>query len=236
MQRARVAVKLETDSLRALDAVATVRINGHGEAQEAEIQATLPQGENSVELELALQEPALWWPNGQGEQPLYSLEARLLDAESGELLHTRSTRFAVREIRWDQVEGAPDDFINPYQLVINGRPVRMIGSNILPPDLLFGRMDERGPRIIQLAAAAGMNTLRVWGGGVFPSEEMLDLADERGIMLSQEFPMSSCRPETDALFLRNLEGTIRGLVKRYRNHACIIEWSRRQRDVVVSRR
>ena len=225
MQRARVAVKLETDRLRALDAVATVRINGHGEAQEAETQATLVQGENSVELELALDEPALWWPNGQGEQPLYTLEARLLEAESGALLDRRSTRFAVRDIRWEQVEGAPADFINPYQLVINGRPVRMIGSNILPPDLLFGRMDERGPRLIRLAAAAGMNTLRVWGGGVFPSEAMLDLADELGIMLSQEFPMSSCRPETDPVFLDNLERTIRQLVKRYRNHPCIIEWS-----------
>ena len=222
---AAVKVKLEIDSLRALDVVAAVRIDGQGEAQETEHLATLRQGENSVELEIALDEPALWWPNGQGDQPLYSLEARLLDAESGELLDKRSTRFAVREIRWRQVEGAPADFINPYQLVINGRPVRMIGSNILPPDLLFGRMDQRGPRLIQLAAAAGMNTLRVWGGGVFPSEAMLDLADELGIMLSQEFPMSSCRPETDAVFLGNLDETIRGLVKRYRNHACIIEWT-----------
>ena len=101
----------------------------------------------------------------------------------------------------------------------------MIGSNILPPDLLFGRMDERGRRLIHLAHQAGMNTLRVWGGGVFPSEAMLDLADELGIMLSQEFPMSSCRPETDEIFLANLETTVRQLIKRYRNHACIIEWS-----------
>ena len=222
---AAVKVTLEIDSLRAVDGLALIRIDGQGEARETEHLAALRPGENSVELEIALDEPALWWPNGQGDQPLYSLEARLLDAESGELLDRRSTRFAVREIRWRQVEGAPADFINPYQLVINGRPVRMIGSNILPPDLLFGRMDERGPRLIQLAAAAGMNTLRVWGGGVFPSEAMLDLADEMGIMLSQEFPMSSCRPETDAVFLGNLEGTIRGLVKRYRNHACIIEWT-----------
>lgn len=222
---AAVKVTLEIDSLRAMDGLAVIRIDDRGEAQETEKLAALRQGDNSVELEIALDEPALWWPNGQGDQPLYSLEARLLDAESGELLDTRSTRFAVREIRWEQVEGAPADFINPYQLIINGRPVRMIGSNILPPDLLFGRLNERGPRLIQLAAAAGMNTLRVWGGGVFPSEAMLDLADEMGIMLSQEFPMSSCRPETDAVFLRNLEGTIRGLVKRYRNHACIIEWT-----------
>lgn len=225
LRRARVKATLEIDSLSALQAQAHIRIDGHGAALESSVEAALTLGENSVEVEVELKEPALWWPNGQGEQPLYKLEARLLDAKSGELLDKRATRFGIRDIRWEQVEGAPDDFINPYQLLINGRPVRMIGSNILPPDLLFGRMDERGPRIIQLAAAAGMNTLRVWGGGVFPSEAMLDLADELGIMLSQEFPMSSCRPETDALFLRNLEGTIRGLVKRYRNHACIIEWS-----------
>ena len=178
-----------------------------------------------IAADLWLDDPRLWWPNGQGDQPLYALEARLLDAADGALLAEGATRFAIREIRWQQVDGAPADFINPYQLVVNGRPVRMLGSNILPPDLLFGRMNERGCRLIRQAAGAGMNSLRVWGGGVFPTDDMFDLADELGIMLSQEFPMSSCRPETDAVFLANLEATVRGLVKRYRNHPCIIEWS-----------
>ena len=224
-RRATVTVTLEVDSLSALPAQAHIRVRGRGASLEARAPAALTAGDNRIELALELRDPALWWPKGQGDQPLYALEARLLDAASGELLDERATSFGVREICWEQVEGAPDDFINPYQLVINGRRVRMIGSNILPPDLLFGRMDERGPRLIRLAAAAGMNTLRVWGGGVFPSEAMLALADELGIMLSQEFPMSSCRPETDAVFLGNLERTIRQLVKRYRNHPCIIEWS-----------
>ncbi len=225
LRRATVKVKLEIDSLRGMDVVAAVSIEGQGLRLEARSQALLGPGENQVAIELLLDDPALWWPRGQGAQPLYSLEARLLDGSSGDLLHKRSTRFGIRDIRWEQVEGAPADFINPYQLLVNGRPIRMIGSNILPPDLLFGRMDERGPRLMRLAAAAGMNTLRVWGGGVFPSDAMLDLADELGIMLSQEFPMSSCRPETDAVFLANLEITISQLVKRARNHACIIEWT-----------
>ena len=224
-RRATLRVKLEIDSLAAMSARVMVRVGGHGAALESTAMAALAPGASDIDMALELAEPALWWPNGQGDQPLYTLEARLLDARSGELQDKRSTRFGVREIRWEQVEGAPADFINPYQLVVNGRPVRMIGSNTLPPDLLFGRMDERGPRIIRLAHQAGMNTLRVWGGGVFPSEAMLDLADELGIMLSQEFPMSSCRPETDAVFLANLEATVSQLVKRYRNHACIIEWS-----------
>ncbi len=224
-RRAVLRVKLEIDSLSVMNAQVITRIEGHGETLDSKHSVALAPGENEVDIALELIEPALWWPNGQGDQPLYTLEARLLDAQSGELQDLRATRFGVRDIRWEQVEGAPPDFINPYQLVINGRPVRMIGSNILPPDLLFGRMDERGPRLIQLAHQAGMNTLRVWGGGVFPSEAMLDLADELGIMLSQEFPMSSCRPETDDIFLANLEATVSQLVKRYRNHACIIEWS-----------
>ena len=222
---AKVRAKLEIDSLSEADVTARFLVHGQGKPVAARVDAVLDRGNNIIEADLILDEPALWWPNGQGDQPLYTLEARLEDSGSGGALDERSTRFALRDIRWEQVAGAPPDFINPYQLVLNGRPVRMLGSNILPPDLLFGRMNERGLRLIQLAAAAGMNTLRVWGGGVFPSEAMLDLADELGIMLSQEFPMSSCRPETDAVFLANLEATISQLVKRYRNHPCIIEWS-----------
>lgn len=222
---AKVRVNLETEGLASLGVRADIRILGHGSSVSATVEATLGPGDNAVAAELTIDAPALWWPNGQGDQPLYTLEASLTDATSGEHLDARSTRFGVRDVRWEQVEGAPPDFINPYQLVINGRPARMLGSNIIPPDLLFGRMDERGPRLIRQAHAAGMNTLRIWGGGAFLTERMYDLADELGIMISQEFPMSSCTPETDEVFLNNLEFTVRQLVKRYRNHPCIIEWT-----------
>ncbi|MCY3833966.1 MAG: hypothetical protein OXG85_13200 [Chloroflexi bacterium] len=224
-RRARVRLGLEVDSLTALNAVAVFSISGPDQAATAEVEAALIPGENKIAAELWLEDPALWWPNGQGEQPLYSLDVQLVDASSGATLDQRDTRFGIRDIRWEQVEGAPPDFINPFQLVINGRPIRMLGSNILPPDLLFGRMNERGVRLIELAAQAGMNTIRVWGGGVFPTEAMFDRADELGIMLSQEFPLSSCVPEDDPVFLDKLERTARQLVKRSRNHPCIIEWT-----------
>ena len=200
-RRAKVRVNLEIDSLAAFGVKAEIRISGLGCSAAATVESSLGRGDNVVSAELMLDDPALWWPNGQGDQPLYAVEATLRDAQSGEQLDWRSARFGVRDIRWEQVEGAPPDFINPYQLVINGRAVRMLGSNIIPPDLLFGRMDERGPRLIQLAHAADMNTLRIWGGGAFLTERMYDLADELGIMISQEFPMSSCTPETDEVFL-----------------------------------
>ena len=60
------------------------------------------------------------------------------------------TRFGVRDVRWVHTEGAPADFISRYQLLINGRPVRTMGSNLIPPDLLFGRM---GPRTLRICCA-----------------------------------------------------------------------------------
>ena len=54
--------------------------------------------------------------------------------------------------------------------------------------------------------------------------EFYDLADELGIMLSQEFPLANSLPETDPIFLSNLSSSITDIVKQLRNHPSIIEW------------
>ena len=99
-----------------------------------------------------------------------------------------------------------------------------MGSNLLPPDSLFGRMNARGLRLLELARAAGINCLRLWGGGVILSEAMYQRADELGIMLLQEFPLANCVPETDSVFLAHLEATAVNIVKQVRNHPSIVEW------------
>ena len=144
-------------------------------------------GSNTIEAQMPLHEPELWWPNGQGDQPLYDLQVHLQEIRSGNELDFKAIRFGVREVLWKPTEGAPLNFINPYGLVVNGRPIRMMESNVIPPDLFFGRNGERAPRLVQLAQAAGMNTLRIWGGGVTLPTEFYDRADELGIMLSHGF-------------------------------------------------
>ncbi|MCX6921624.1 MAG: hypothetical protein NT154_00160, partial [Verrucomicrobia bacterium] len=67
--------------------------------------------------------------------------------------------------------------------------------------------------------------LRLWGGGAILSEAMYHRADELGIMLLQEFPLANCDPETNAVFLANLEATAVNIVKQVRNHPSIVEWS-----------
>jgi beta-mannosidase len=222
--QATVKVRLEVDALDAVNTKMRLAIIGHGATSTSVVDAFFNAGTNRIEAELPLERPALWWPNGHGDQPLYQLTVVLEDAQAGQNLDTRSVRFGVRDIRWEQTPGTPSDFINPLKLVVNGRPVRQMGSNLIPPDSLFGRMEARGLRLLDLAHAAGINCLRLWGGGVTLSEAMYDRADELGLMLMQEFFLANYTPETDAVFLANLEATAINIVKQVRNHPSIVEW------------
>ena len=222
--QATVTASLEIDSATEMPAKTRFLISGHGQSSEVLVEAPLKQGANQIDAQLKLERPVLWWPAGHGEQPLYNITAEVLPAAGGEPSARRTCRFGVRDLRWVHTEGAPADFINRFQLVINGRLVRTIGSNLIPTDLYFGRMTERALFRLHQAKAAGMNTVRLWGGGVILHESVYDLADELGLMLVQEFPMFHYTPPTDAAYLARLENWSRNIVRQVRNHPSIIEF------------
>jgi len=224
--RATVSATLEIDGLADLAVEADFRVSGHGTWASREVKASLKEGDNLVAAELPIDQPALWWPNGQGEQPLYTIEAEIKLAGGGSVSDAHSTRFGIRELRWVHTEGAPTNFISRYQLVVNGRPVRTMGSGVILPYILPGCGLPHELQMLRLAKEAGMNTLRINGGGGAPllDEPWYDLADELGILISYEFPIGNCSPETDAVFLTNLEATCRSMIKQSRNHPSIMEY------------
>ena len=223
-----ISASLEIDSLSALAAKAEFRIEGHGADARTFKTVELKAGDNRISAELALPDPQLWWPNGQGEQPLYKLISTLTDKD-GKLLDRRETSFGVREIRWELCEGAPEGFPINFRMILNGRPILIYGPNITPTDMFFGRAhrpdNDRNRRLLGLARESGMNALRLWGGGVVFDQEFYDMADRYGIMLSMEMPLSAYVPEPDPEFLKSLDATVRQIVRLLRNHPSIIEWS-----------
>ena len=51
---------------------------------------------------------------------------------------------------------------------VNGAAIFAKGANMIPMEELEGRMSDEAHRVlVQNAAQGGMNTLRVWGGGIF---------------------------------------------------------------------
>lgn len=222
--RAKIQVAALVDSITPASGKLRLRVHGHGADITAETPFNIQAGDGRVTGGIVIDQPALWWPNGHGEQPLYHLEATLIDSD-GRPMHTRMSRFGVREVSWKHTSTAAADFPQKYLAVINGRPIRMIGSNLIPPHLLFARAPDKIPNLFRHARDAGFNTLRLWGGGIVFPEKVYSLADELGIMLSFEIPIANCDPPPNPDFLANLDITIPNIIRQVWNHPSIIEYT-----------
>jgi beta-galactosidase/beta-glucuronidase len=75
---------------------------------------------------------------------------------------------------------------------INSRTIFVKGSNWVPPDAFQERVsDEKLTRLLTSAQLAGMNMLRIWGGGIYERDSFYEIADRLGIMLWHDF-MFAC--------------------------------------------
>ena len=165
---------------------------------------------------LVLEQPALWWPRGMGDQPLYTLPWRH-EATGVE----RTTRLGLRTLEWVQT---PDAFGPPFALHVNGVPIHARGANIVPPDFHEVRAASRWIEPVEQAVSADMNMLRVWGGGIYPPESFYQACDEAGVLVWQDFAFACSMVPGDAAFLANLEAEAREQVARLRHHACLALW------------
>jgi beta-mannosidase len=73
---------------------------------------------------------------------------------------------------------------------------------------------------------AGLNMLRVWGGGVFEENVFYDECDRLGILVAQDFLMAcGLYPCEEEWFNRHLEKEALFAVKKLRNYACLVWWN-----------
>ncbi len=203
-----------------LTAACTVRLNGQIVAEDRAALSALSDG--TAEIMLTIAGPQLWWPNGLGDQPLYDVAVELLDA-SGAALDSTSRRVGLRTLRLDR---HPDEWGESFQFAVNGVPFFAKGANWIPADTFVTRLtadDYR--RLLVDAAAANMNMLRVWGGGIYEDDAFYDICDELGICIWQDFMFAcSTYPAFDADFLANVKAEAEDNVRRIRHHACVALW------------
>jgi beta-mannosidase len=164
----------------------------------------------------------LWWPSGYGAQPLYNYKIELFS--NGELKSKTEGRLAFRTVK--MVSEPKATGIVGYCMCVNGINIYSKGSNWVPLDCFTGAIsDEKYVRVLTLAKNMNLNTLRVWGGGIYEKDIFYNLCDELGIMIWQDF-MLSCAdiPETDADWTANMLTESEYQIKRLRNRPCIVYW------------
>jgi beta-mannosidase len=181
----------------------------------------LAEGANHFALDFNILKPALWWPNGLGDHPLYSFKARLL--LKGQPLDERSTRTGIRSL---QVRQDKDEWGQSFTFIVNGVPVFAKGANWIPADSFPTRISfDKYRWLIKSAADANMNMLRVWGGGIYETADFYNLCDEMGVLVWQDFMFAcSMYPGTQE-FLDNVRAEAEDNVRRLRNHPSIAIWS-----------
>jgi beta-mannosidase len=207
-------------------AVADITLDGLPVASVEDPIRLSPRGASLVQS-LVVPRAQLWWPNGFGRQPLYQARLTLLDERDG-VMDQRIIPFGLRHVEAVPCDGAPPDSL-PYSLVANGRRVWIKGWNWVPADLLYaGLTEERYDRLLRLARDAHVNLLRVWGGGLLETEAFYGLCDRYGIMVWQEFPLSSSgidnEPPSDAPYLEYVRAQAEAILARRRHHPSLVLW------------
>jgi beta-mannosidase len=163
----------------------------------------------------------LWWPNGHGAQPLYTIELEARDAAGG-IVGTWSKRIGLRTIVLDRHK---DKAGETFQFAVNGRVLFAKGANWIPAhSFVAGLTRADYARDLTSAAAAHMNMLRVWGGGIYESEDFYDLCDELGLMVWQDFMFACAIYPGDAAFRASVRAEARHQVRRLRHRACLALW------------
>jgi beta-mannosidase len=186
-------------------------------------EAKLPEVTDSQSLDVALAGAALWWPNGQGPQPLYTCQVTLITAE-GVAVDQRTTTFGIRTIELEQL---PDDRGSSFTLVVNGRRVFARGGNWVPADPFPSRIPAaKYDRLLELAQRGHMNMLRAWGGGIYEPPAFWEACDRLGIMVLQDFLLACAEyPEQEPEFLAALRVEFGEAIRQLRNHPALIAWS-----------
>lgn len=173
------------------------------------------------DLEITVVNPELWWPNGHGEQPLYTLTVVGCDAKAREL-GTWSQRIGLRTIELDR---SADKWGESFQFVINGRPIFAKGANWIPAhSFVAGLTRADYERDLVSAVRANMNMMRVWGGGIYESEAFYDLCDELGLLVWQDFMFACTLYPGDRGFLASVRREAEDNITRLRHRASLALW------------
>ncbi|XP_053986263.1 beta-mannosidase [Hylaeus volcanicus] len=175
----------------------------------------------SVSLKVPVELVHKWWPNGYGNQTLYSLTVTVATPNT-----VKQTKIRVGFRTVELVQNPLEKGLSFY-FQINGIPIFAKGSNFIPSSIfpeLSAEVDTV-KRLLMSVKEANMNMIRVWGGGLYESELFYNMADEYGIMIWQDF-MFACGmyPTTDT-FLDSVKEEVIQNVQRLKHHASIVLWA-----------
>ncbi len=170
----------------------------------------------------------LWWPNLEGSQPLYDLTCVLLD-ESDQAIDTIERTIGFKHVAWKPCVGAPAE-ADPWVCEVNGRPIFLQGVNFAPIRAHFADLtrEDYEKRLVWYKDL-GCNMLRINACGFLEFAWFYELCDELGIMVWQDFPLTSSGienwPPEDESQISIAESIAESFIERRQHHVSLTMWA-----------
>ena len=198
---------------------ATVQITLDGQDAAPAQQITIDEDTFTAQITIAT--PQLWWINGLGGQPLYTVTVTLQQEDI--VIDQTTKRIGLRVFKLERHE---DTWGESFAFSINGVPFFAKGANWIPADVFPSRLTRADyARLLGDAHTVHMNMIRVWGGGIYESDDFYDVCDELGLAVWQDFIFAcGTYPGFDADFRANVKAEAEDNVRRLRHHASLALW------------
>lgn len=223
-QKADILNNLEVYSVHSQPLDATLEISygvkGESEYHSINQSITLHPGINYITLPLEILQPKRWMPIHWGDQHLYEFEA--IVSTGNDVIARKEVRTGLRTVQLVQEE---DEHGRSFYFEVNGIPIFAKGANYIPGEIFTTQQTgEYYDRVFDNILSANMNFVRVWGGGIYENEEFYRHADEKGILVWQDFIFGCVPYPSDHAFLANVAEEVAYNIKRLRNHASLAFW------------
>ena len=177
--------------------------------------------EGCGEAVFCIPKPSLWWPNGLGDQPLYTVTVSI--GEPGTASYQEiSKRIGLRTVT---MRRSKDSWGESFATEVNGQTFFAMGADYIPEDNILSRITRETTRdLLETCIESHFNVIRVWGGGYYPGDDFYDLCDEMGLLVWQDMMFACANYRITDAFVENITEEIRQNVRRIRHHASLGLW------------
>ena len=171
-------------------------------------------------IPFSIDNPELWWPNEMGQQSLYDFEVVLKKGDK--VLDTKSFKSGIRTF---EMVDEPDSIGHAFYFKVNGVPMYAKGANYVPEEMIETWINpDNTLKLHKMAKEAHFNMLRVWGGGIYPSDDFFNICDSLGILVWEDFMYAGTMYPYDDDFLENARIEAEEQVKRLASHPSLALW------------
>lgn len=188
-----------------------------------------------------IENPMLWYPHNYGEQPMYTLRIKVGDTVTYQKFGIRTVKIlqlkdtdakAIEKCKMLQQTASGQQYdqnteYSGFILLINGVRIFCTGANWVPCEPFpSAESNDKITNILETSVVAGINMIRVWGGGIFEKEHLYNECDRLGILVTQDFLMACGHyPESDEEFKEHLKNEAKFAAVYLRNHPSLVWWS-----------